>query len=192
MRIRPLPTPRMTVRPMEGRDRREFVRVHEVSEALFAPWSPRRPPNETLEHLFEAELDKGSRETHLRLVGVLPDQRIAGFFNLGEIVRGVFESAYAAWRTNWEVARQGYGTEGVTALLDIAFSSSHGLGLHRVQANVIPDNLPSIRLAERVGFRREGLALNYLKIAGSWRDHLMFAKLADEHRVTYLGNGGPS
>ena len=56
-----------------------------------------------------------------------------------------------------------------------------------MQANIIPRNLPSIRLAERMGFRLEGLALKYLKIAGEWQDHLMFAKLVDEHRPTWLG-----
>ena len=85
------------------------------------------------------------------------------------------------------MARQGLATEGVIAMLDLAFAPEPaGLGLHRVQANIIPHNAPSLRVAEKAGFRREGLALAYLNIAGEWRDHLMFAKLADEHTLRFL------
>jgi ribosomal-protein-alanine N-acetyltransferase len=80
-----------------------------------------------------------------------------------------------------EVVGRGLATEGVRALLDVAFAAPPGLALHRVQANVIPDNVRSLRVAEKAGFRREGYAPRYLKIAGEWRDHVMFAILADEH-----------
>jgi ribosomal-protein-alanine N-acetyltransferase len=115
------------------------------------------------------------------LVGESADGRIAGFFNLSEIVRGIFLSAYASWYVNVEFARSGYGTEGVQALLDIAFSD-RGLALHRVQANIIATNTASIRLAEKVGFRKEGVAERYLRIAGKWQDHVMYARTAEEHR----------
>ena len=186
MRIQPLQTPRMTLRSIQSEDRDEYVRVHEVSADFYSNWIPARVPDVTWGDWFDKELGKASKDNHLRLVGVIPSGRIAGFFNLGEIVRGFFQSGYAGWRTNVEFSRQGYAVEGVTALLDLAFSSHGGLGLHRVQANVIPENLPSIRLAERVGFRKEGLALRYLKIAGEWQDHIMFAKLAEEHVPKYL------
>jgi [ribosomal protein S5]-alanine N-acetyltransferase len=161
-------------------DRAEFVRGLEAGAAFYAPWIPALEPGESWDDVFDREQEKSADDRHVRLAGFLPDGRIAGCFNLGEIVRGVFQSAYASWRTSSELLRQGYGAEGVLALLDLAFGAQ-GLGLHRVQANVIPANVASIRLAERVGFRREGLALRYLKIGGSWMDHVMLAKLADEH-----------
>jgi [ribosomal protein S5]-alanine N-acetyltransferase len=130
----------------------------------------------------------GLREgTECRLVGFLADGRIAGLFNLTQIFRRALQGAFAGWSVNAEVARQGYATEGVIALLDLAFAAEPaGLGLHRVQANIVPTNVPSLRVAEKAGFRREGLALRYLKIAGEWRDHAMYAKLADEHTPLYL------
>jgi ribosomal-protein-alanine N-acetyltransferase len=131
-------------------------------------------------------MEKASSDTHLRHVGILSDGRLAGSFNLGEIVRGVFDCAYASWRTDPELWGQGFGAEGVSALLDVAFAHHGGIGRHRVQANIIPSNLRSICLAERVGFRKEGLALKYLKIAGVWQDHLMFAKVTEEHELTVL------
>ncbi len=54
------------------------------------------------------------------------------------------------------------------------------IGLHRVEANVQPDNARSIALVERLGFRREGYSPKYLKIGGRWRDHVRYALLADE------------
>ena len=55
-----------------------------------------------------------------------------------------------------------------------------------MQANIIPENERSIRLAERVSFRYEGLAQRYLRIAGEWRDHRMYAKTAEEYTLLYL------
>ena len=72
-------------------------------------------------------------------------------------------------------------------MLDIAFAAEpRGLGLHRVQANVIPANPASLRVAEKAGMRLEGTAKRYLEIAGVWQDHHMFAKTAEEHTFRYL------
>jgi [ribosomal protein S5]-alanine N-acetyltransferase len=185
--IRPFRTERMTIRSLASGDRAEFVRIHELGADFYAPWIGRKNDDQTWGDIFEISLAKSSHEMNARLVGETADGRIAGFFNLLEIVRGFFENAYASWQVNPEFAGQGYATEGVTGLLDVAFSRDEGAGLHRVQANVIPSNVRSVRLAERVGFRQEGLAQKYLKIAGAWQDHLMFAKVMDEHRPTYLG-----
>ena len=54
------------------------------------------------------------------------------------------------------------------------------VGLHRIEADIRPENLPSQRLVERLGFRQEGLHRRYLDIDGDWRDHLAYALLAEE------------
>ena len=68
-------------------------------------------------------------------------------------------------------------TEAVRGALQFAFSD---LALHRVEAACLPNNLPSRRLLERVGFQQEGLARAYLRINGAWEDHLLFAALASD------------
>lgn len=177
-------TERMFLRDFRADDGAEFLRVHRVSRERFAPWIDVATPEERLDR----ELHRlGAGGEHAHLVGESSDGRIAGFFNLNAIVRGVFNSAYASWYVNVEFAGRGIGTEGVHALLDVAFSESEGLNLHRVQANVIPENTASIRLADKVGLRREGLAKRYLCIAGTWQDHVMYARTVEEHRFTYLG-----
>ena len=55
--------------------------------------------------------------------------------------------------------------------------SFHDLNLHRVMANYVPENERSGKLLERLGFVREGVAREYLRIAGQWRDHVLTARI---------------
>jgi ribosomal-protein-alanine N-acetyltransferase len=63
------------------------------------------------------------------------------------------------------------------------------LGLHRLEANIQPANRRSIELVASLGFRNEGLALRFAKVAGRWRDHERWALLADEWRARRLRHG---
>jgi [ribosomal protein S5]-alanine N-acetyltransferase len=182
----PWSTSRMILRPLCEEDRAEFVRVVQTSRTLWEPWFPSAFLSQPPDQMFDQHLERCrtgiQKDTQYRLVGVLDDNRIAGFFNLSEIVRGVFQNAYASWSVSADSVGQGLGTEGAQALLDLAFlPQPQGIGLHRVQANVIPTNRASLRIVEKVGFRYEGMAKGYLKIAGQWQDHAMYAKIADEH-----------
>jgi [ribosomal protein S5]-alanine N-acetyltransferase len=180
-------TARMLIRPIVEADRAEYLRVHEVSAAHFKPWTPATDLAVSADQAFTRLLEEaGGAEaagTAVRRIGVLDDGRIAGVFALSQIARGPFLSCYAGWRVSVEVLGQGLCTEAMRAMLDMAFAPApDGLGLHRVQANVIPGNGPSLRVAEKLGLRREGLALRYLQIDGRWQDHVMFAIVADEFR----------
>lgn len=172
-------TPRMHVRPLVTGDRDPWIAACVASDTFVAPWSPARPPGFTWEGQFDRVLAQNATESALRLAGFLPDGRVAGLFSLTEITRGPFQNAFGAWSVNAGVAGQGLATEGVAAMLEIAFDPA-GLALHRVQANVIPRNVRSVRVAEKCGFRLEGTALGYLQIAGRWEDHAMYARLCDE------------
>ena len=176
------------LRTLRSEDRVEFVRVHEISREHFGSWMPAQAPGQSLDDLFQDELvraETGAREgTEIRWIAILPDGRMAGVFSLSQIFRGAFQNAYASWRVSIDQIGQGIATAGLIALLDLAFAPEpDGLGLHRVQANIIPSNRASVRVAEKAGFRLEGEAENYLKIDGRWQNHLMFAKLAEEHEV---------
>ena len=105
------------------------------------------------------------------------DGAIAGVFNMSQIYRGNFGNCYLGYYASVQHARQGYMTEGLALVLDHAFRT---LRLHRVEANIQPGNLASIRLVCRAGFTREGYSRRYLKIGGAWRDHERWAILAED------------
>jgi [ribosomal protein S5]-alanine N-acetyltransferase len=105
---------------------------------------------------------------------------LVGVINLNEIVRGLFRSAYLGCYGFLPNVGRGYMSEGLGLVLRRAFG---GLGLHRLEANIQPDNTASLTFFRRSGFRREGYSLRYLKIGGRWRDHERWALLAEEWRV---------
>lgn len=187
-----LRTERLLLRPLREGDRGDFIAYHEQSREHLRPWSPRMPEGVTLDQFFTQQLERSQRGmrdgTVLRLGAFLLDGgELAGMFNLNNIVRGVFECADAGWQVGAGHTGKYLASEGVWALLDIAFAPAPiGLGLHRVQANVIPQNTASLRVAEKCGFRREGLAEKMLRINGAWQDHVMHAKLASEHEGRWL------
>lgn len=178
-------TERLTLRTLSSEDRASWMDLHERSENHLRRWVPRS--SEPLDQQFDRALARASdSDRHFLGVAVLKDGDIAGLFNLNEIVRGVFQSAYASWLLAARHTGKGYASEAVSALLDLAFSRVGGIALHRVQANIMPENVKSVRLAERVGMRLEGKAERYLQIAGEWREHLMYAKTTEEHSALYL------
>jgi len=105
------------------------------------------------------------------------DEAILGAIEVSQIVHGKFRSAYLGYHIGAAFARQGYMREALTLAITRAF---RGLRLHRLEANIQPENRASINLVKQLGFRREGYSPRYLKIAGRWRDHERWAILADE------------
>ena len=80
----------------------------------------------------------------------------------------------------------GFASEGIRLTLERAFTE---LGLHRVEANIIPDNAPSIATAKACGFRKEGYSPRYLKIAGRWQDHERWAITIEDWQADRDGTG---
>jgi ribosomal-protein-alanine N-acetyltransferase len=76
--------------------------------------------------------------------------------------------------------REGLATEAVSAMLDFCFDR---MGLHRVEAFIQPENAASLRLVEKLGFRREGLLRDHLRVGDVWRDELVYALLESDRRL---------
>lgn len=114
-------------------------------------------------------------------VGLVARERasghVVGVVNLNEIVMGAFQSAYLGYYGMAWCAGRGFMTEAVGLAVGFAFGT---IGLHRVEANIQPENIRSIALVRRLGFTREGYSPRYLKIGGAWRDHERWARLADQ------------
>ena len=93
---------------------------------------------------------------------------------------GLFRSAYLGYQIGAPYARQGY----MAAALRLALRHGFGaLRLHRLEANVRPENVASLALVRRLGFTREGYSRRYLKIGGRWRDHERWPMLREDWRA---------
>jgi len=155
------------------RHREEFLAAVRRSHRLHGRWAA-APRDRAHYGAYLARIDHPSQRGFFVLA---PSGAIAGVVNLSEIVRGNFQSAYLGYYAFAPHNRRGYMTEGLRLVLAEAFGP---LGLHRVEANIQPDNVASKRLVRRLGFLREGLSPRYLKIAGRWRDHERWAITREE------------
>jgi len=99
-------------------------------------------------------------------------------------VRGALRSGNLGYWIDRTVAGRGMASLAVALVCDHAFGPA---GLHRLQADIRPENGPSQRLVRRLGFRHEGLFRRYLDIDGDWRDHETFALLAEDSPDGVLG-----
>ena len=121
-----------------------------------------------------AKADEGVRYWVFRKAD--PDTAI-GCVALNNIILGAFRSCFLAYKVDGGLVRQGYGSEAVAAVVELAL---HGLDLHRVEANIMPRNAASLALARKCGFTQEGLARKYLCINGVWEDHIHMVRLKEE------------
>jgi [ribosomal protein S5]-alanine N-acetyltransferase len=100
---------------------------------------------------------------------------LVGAITLANVRRGVAQMCTVGYWIGQPHQRQGYMTDALELAVDHSFEA---LGLHRVEAACLPSNAASIALLKRCSFGLEGLARNYLKIAGIWQDHLLFSRIA--------------
>nr|WP_310257385.1 GNAT family protein [Fictibacillus barbaricus] len=100
------------------------------------------------------------------------DNKLIGSINLFSVMRGSIQSAFVGYFLDKKQNGKGYTTEAVKLIVKYAFDE---LKLHRVEAGVMPHNLGSIRVLEKAGFEKEGLARKNVKINGKWEDHQQMA-----------------
>lgn len=101
----------------------------------------------------------------------------AGQLTVGNIVRGALRSGWIGYWVTERLAGGGVATSAVALTVDHCFGRA---GLHRLEATVRPENVASVRVLEKAGFRREGLFERYLDVAGAWRDHYVYAVTTED------------
>lgn len=104
--------------------------------------------------------------------GVTVDGRFVGHVMVGNVVREPLLSAYVGYWVDSRVTGGGVITAAVALVVDHCLGP---VGLHRLEATVRPENVASLRVLTKLGFREEGLFRRYLDVDGEWRDHLCFA-----------------
>ncbi len=101
-------------------------------------------------------------------------EHLIGCVNLAQIIYGSFRRASLGYKLDKDMSGFGYASEAVIKLLDIAASE---LKLHRIEAHVVPNNLASVRLLERLHFQREGMEYQSTLVNGFWSDLLRYSLL---------------
>lgn len=154
-------------------DAADLIAANVASQAHHLPWVT----SFTDQTGFDTWFARGLTGPNVSLVArEAVSNQVVGVINLNEIVMGAFQSAYLGYYGMLTFARTGLMTQALRAAAHYAFND---LGLHRLEANIQPDNLASIALVRRAGFKQEGFSPRYLRINGEWRDHERWTLLAD-------------
>jgi [ribosomal protein S5]-alanine N-acetyltransferase len=167
-------SPAVNLSAPSAADAKEFIAAARASLSLQHPWVS--APDSTERYL--AFLSRAAREEQgSYLIRHAECGALVGYVNINNIVRGAFRSGHLGYAAFASHAGRSLMTAGLRAVVNDAFTS---LGLHRLEANIQPDNLPSLRLVQRLGFQREGFSPRYLMVDGEWRDHERWAVLAED------------
>ena len=164
---------------------KEIADFYTRNRAFLAPFEPQRPESfytvsgQKRELRAEEEDIRVGRGMRLYLAEKQNPEVICGMVGLNNIVWGSVQSCTLGYKIDKELQGRGYATQAVKRAIEIAFQVLH---LHRVEANIMPRNIASIRVVEKCGMEREGYSRGYLEINGKWEDHLRYAVVNPTHR----------
>ncbi|MDH3753272.1 MAG: GNAT family N-acetyltransferase, partial [Acidimicrobiia bacterium] len=178
---------RVSLRPLEAHDFRAWQEVRRRNVVWLTKWEPQRlagqPDTVENREAFGVRCASRARERQLGTgygFGVFAHGVYIGEMNLNSIQRGPFQSCYVGYWIDEKYAGNAYVPEALVCAIKFAFEE---LRLHRVQIAIIPRNVASRRVVEKLGIRYEGTAERYLEINGVWEDHMRFAVTAEEWQV---------
>jgi len=165
------------LRAPEQRDFVAWANMRAQSRTFLAPWEPTWPLDDLTRDAFRRRLRRYDENRRLGLAYAYfvfrnDDARLVGGVTLGNVRRGVAQTASVGYWVGEPFQRRGYTRGAVAAVLRHAFDD---LALNRVEASCMPENEASKRLLLSLGFHEEGVMRSALKINGVWRDHLLLA-----------------
>jgi [ribosomal protein S5]-alanine N-acetyltransferase len=159
-------------------DFKPWVNLRQTNRKFLEPWEPEWNSDEFTRSNFRYRLhayNKVSEDDRGQalFISLLETQTLIGAINISNIRRGAAQMATLGYWIGEKYSRQGYMGEALHLLLPYMFVD---MNLHRIEAACLPENVASIALLKKCGFEQEGYAKNYLRIAGAWRDHFLFAR----------------
>ncbi|KPN22015.1 MULTISPECIES: GNAT family N-acetyltransferase [Arthrobacter] len=177
----------LILRPIRYRDRTEWNSVRSRNAQWIGPWEATNPlPGTdlpTYAGMVRSLNQQARQDTALPFViterqgSLRTPPPIVGQLTVSSIIWGSARMATLGYWVDQAHAGRGIAPTAVAMATDHCFRV---LGLHRMEINIRPENRPSLRVVQKLGFREEGLRKRYLHIAGSWADHLSFAITAEE------------
>jgi ribosomal-protein-alanine N-acetyltransferase len=170
----------VTIRPAVRADAAELAALFAAQREHLAPWDPRRDPGFYTRagqraRLTAVERDRAAGTAHRHVI--LEAGELAGEITISNVVRRAFQSGNLGYWVAGERCGRGVATAAVAAMCELAFGE---LELHRIEAATMLHNIGSQLVLDRNGFAPFGIAASYLRIAGSWCDHLLFQRITEQ------------
>ena len=177
-------TDRLTLRPPQHGDYREWSALRDESRAFLSPWEPTWAADHLTRRSFTnrvywAQRSVASGRAMPLFIFDRDQAALLGAVTVDNVQRGPSQSATLGYWIGERFARHGYMSEAVEAVVHQAFTS---LDLSRITAGCLAENAASRGLLEKCGFKYEGVAQAYLQINGKWRNHVLYANLRSDRR----------
>lgn len=158
--------------------------LREKSRKFLTPWEPNWLKTDLTRSSFRQRIKRYAKdirqdETYPFFIFDESREQLLGGLTLSCVRRGVTQSCSLGYWIGVSHKGKGNMTAAVRAVIPFVFNT---LCLHRLEAACLPANEPSVQLLARTGFQQEGLARRYLRINGSWQDHILFALISDDPR----------
>lgn len=162
-------TATVSLRPLVTTDEQAFLKAARLSRDLHRPWiHVPTTPKQFIDYVAEMNTE----DDQAFLVCRHDTQDMVGVVELRDIFYGDFQNSYLLYYAFAGQLQQGLMKQAVMQTIDYAFER---LKLHRLEANIQPDNTASLALIRACGFTREGYSPKFLKKGGQWRDHERWA-----------------
>lgn len=182
LRRAPLETSRTVLAPIDGPDGQELWEAVDSSRWHLERWLPWVPynnnPEASLRYAEACAIDWDAGRAMRFAIRDKSSRLLLGVVGLDACVHLHRSSELGYWLRRDAVGR-GLMTEAALALVDFGFAR---VGLHRIRCAAATDNVPSLRVIQRLGFHFEGIARQAELVGSRWLDHALFARLATDER----------
>ena len=175
---------RVFLRPPKRRDALKWQKLRMSSKSFLVPWEPSWNASSCtrrayLRYFKNSNYLANMDRAYSFLIFKSDDKTLLGGINVGNVRRGVAQSASLGYWIGVKYARNGYMKEALRLLIPSLFVD---LRLNRIEAATLEENTASKNLLKKIGFKKEGVLRKYLKINGAWRDHVLYGLLENDFK----------
>lgn len=173
----------VVLRPPRLRDARAWSEVRLRNEEWLEQWEPTSPLTwhernvVTAWPALHSRLRANARQGIMLPFMIVYGDRLVGQINISNVVHGALRSCTVGYWVDGAMAGRSITPAALALVIDHCFGA---VGLHRVEVDIRPENVASLRVVEKLGLRREGFYERFLDIDGAWRDHVAFAVTVEE------------
>jgi [ribosomal protein S5]-alanine N-acetyltransferase len=108
---------------------------------------------------------------------IIKNQKVIGSVGYDQLSRGPFQACFLGYALDKDHQGQGIMGQTLQETISILFKN---LNFHRIMANYVPTNEKSGKVLTSLGFEKERLAKDYLKLNGKWEDHVLTSLINKE------------